>query len=74
MSNYIVDTGTLNDNEVPASFTVTSSTELAPPSTFVFEDTVVPSLFITTSVTYLLWDTLTNLDIWNTFTKKWEDT
>ena len=65
MSDYTVTSGELSSNFIVSSGVASSS--------FIFNDTPPTSLYITTSVTYALWNTMSNQSLWQNITQKWEE-
>ncbi len=65
MSDYTVTSGELSSNFIVSSGAASGS--------FVFNDTPPTSLYITTSVTYALWNTMSNLSLWQNINQTWEE-
>ena len=65
MSDYTVTSGELSSNFIVSSGVASGS--------FIFNDTPPTSLYITTSVTYSLWNTMSNQSLWQNITSKWEE-
>lgn len=65
MSDYTVTSGELSSSFIVSSGVASGS--------FIFNDTPPTSLYITTSVTYSLWNTMSNQSLWQNITQVWEN-